>query len=75
MKSWDIEISNDNQNWKKIDERKNCEILNGNNLIGTFDVSPNDFSRYIRLYQTDNPWGDGWWVWFNSIEFYGYLKE
>lgn len=76
LKSWIIEVSNDCDKWLKIDEQKNCSILNGNCLTGTFDVKPNDFSRYVRLMQTDKTWGgDGYLLALNYIEFYGYIKE
>lgn len=74
MKSWKIEVSNDGQNWKKIDERINCQEINGSYLTGTFNVQPNDFSRYVRLTQTDNNWSNNY-AWFYYMEFYGYLQE
>ena len=53
LKSWIIEISNDGINWRKIDERVNCPTLNGRLITGTFEVQQDEFSRYVRLYQTD----------------------
>ena len=74
MKSWKIEVSNDGQNWTQIDERINCQEINGSCLTGTFNVQPNDFSRYVRLTQTDNNWRNDY-AWFYYMEFYGYLQE
>lgn len=74
LKSWILEVSNDGQNWTNIDEHQNCETLNGSGNVGTFNVKSNDFSQYVRLHQTDTPWG-GHNLWFHYLEFYGYLKE
>lgn len=74
LKNWVIETSNDGEHWEVIDDRKNCSTLNGNYLVGTFDVKPNCFSRYIRLRQTGELWGNGN-MWFHYIEFYGLLKN
>lgn len=75
LKSWTIEVSNDGQTWKKIDEHKDCQTLNGPRITGTFEVQPNDFSRYIRLNQTDGTWGSGYYLYIYYIEFYGFLQE
>lgn len=73
LKNWLIEISNDNENWITIDKHSNCHTLNGNGLVGTFDVQPNNFSRFVRLRQTGGLWGEGY-MWLHEIEFYGYLQ-
>ena len=75
LKSWTIEVSNDGKTWKKIDEHKDCQTLNGPRITGTFEVEPNDFSRYIRLNQTDKTWSSSGYLWFYYIEFYGFLQE
>lgn len=72
LKSWVIEISNNKNNWLEIDKHDNCKDLNGPNLIKTFDVKPNIFSRYIRFRHTCECW-DGGTFGFNAIEFYGRL--
>lgn len=74
LKSWILEVSNDGQNWTKIDERKNCQEVNGPKKTGTFSVQANDFSRYVRLNQTEPSWNNAH-VWFYYMEFYGYLLE
>ena len=74
LKNWLIEVSNDRNNWKIVDKQFNCSKLNGKGLIGTFDVLQNDFSRYIRLRQTGELWGDGY-MWLSKIEFYGWIQE
>lgn len=74
LKSWILEVSNDGQNWINIDEHQNCEALNGSGNVGTFNVKSYGFTQYVRLHQTDTPWG-GHNLWFHYLEFYGYLKE
>lgn len=74
LKSWIIEISNDGRTWQTIDEHRDCPTLNGSCITGTFSVKPNNYSRYVRLHQTGEPWG-GHYLWFHYIEFYGYLSE
>lgn len=65
LKSWIIKVSKDKVNWTKIDEHYNDP---------SFKVTPVDqFFRYVRLTQTDEPW-EGKNVWFHYIEFFGYLK-
>lgn len=73
IKSWVIEISNDDKNWEEIDKHDNCHDLNGPNLIKTYKVRPNEFSRYVRFRHTCETW-DGGTYGFNAIEFYGSLK-
>ena len=76
LRSWKVEISNDGESWRAIDEQKDCPTLNGSNFSGTFSVAPNDFSRYVRLYQTNYTWKtQGYHVRISSIEFYGYLSK
>lgn len=72
LKSWVVEVSDDGNNWTQIDERKDCKKLNLTNLVATFDVKPNDYSRYVRLHNTAEPWG-GNNLWFSCLEFYGYI--
>ena len=75
-KNWVIEISNDGVNWITIDEQKNYTELKGTNVVKTFKVKANKFSRYCRFRHTGEYWGcSGYTLRFNSIEFYGHLKE
>ncbi|KAK8888785.1 hypothetical protein M9Y10_033524 [Tritrichomonas musculus] len=74
LKSWVVEVSDDGNKWTTIDEQKDSKKLKGKNLSATFDVEPSDYSRYVRLRNTAEPWG-GNDLWFSSLEFYGYLKD
>lgn len=74
LKTWKLEKSDDGEKWKTIDEHKNCPTLKGAGVTGTFEVNSDEFSRYVRLHQTDTPWGSHN-LWFHYIEFYGYLQE
>lgn len=76
IKNWVIEISDDKKNWTKIDEHSNYDGLNGHYITKTFSVEPNQFSRYCRFYHTGEYYGyPNLCLAFNSIEFYGRLKE
>lgn len=76
IKNWIIEISDDGENWTKIDEHSNYDGLNGHYISKTFSVEPNEFSRFCRFRHTGEYYGyPNWCLAFNSIEFYGRLKE
>lgn len=74
LRSWVIETSNDGQIWTTVDEHKDDESLKRCQSSNTFECKAKDYSRYIRLHQTSEPW-DGNCLWFHYIEFYGYLVE
>lgn len=69
MKSWKIEVSNDGKTWIKIDDRIGVQSFNK-----PFEVKENNFSRFVRIYQTDCNWKSNY-SWFYYMEFYGYLQE
>ena len=76
IKNWAVEISDDGENWMLIDEHSNYDGLNGNNIIKTFDVRPNNFSQFVRIRQTGDYFGHpNVLLVIKSIEFYGQLKE
>ena len=76
LKSWVVEVSNDHQRWDEIDKRENNSILNGANLIGTFDTKENkSFYRFVRLRQTGKNWNNCYYTGIASIEFYGKMKN
>lgn len=51
LKNWNVEGSNDNENWIILDSHENNSDLNSNNAIKTFFVQNREFFRYIRLKQ------------------------
>ena len=80
LRSWVIEVSNDESNWTKIDDHSNDSTLKKEKFIATFKVQKENegFYRYIRLRQTGNSWhmnGSGKLINIPKIEFYGKLKE
>ncbi|KAK8840504.1 hypothetical protein M9Y10_030712 [Tritrichomonas musculus] len=76
LKSWVVEVSNDHQKWDEIDKRENNSILNGANLIGTFNTKENkSFYRFVRLRQTGKNWNNCYHTGIASIEFYGKMKN
>lgn len=78
LKSWILEISDDNKSWTKIDEHTNDSSLNGSNKIATFKVkNKSNFSRYCRLRHSGEFWDYKSFAspGFSQIEFYGSLKS
>ncbi|KAK8839050.1 hypothetical protein M9Y10_032516 [Tritrichomonas musculus] len=76
LKSWVVEVSNDNQKWDEIDKRENNSTLNGLNFVGTFDTKENkSFYRFVRLRQTGTNWYGNYCTLIVSIEFYGKMKH
>ena len=73
-KSWVIEGSNDKINWDKIDQKNNCNSINGRNITHTFDISNNtkDF-RYIQMRITGKNWIGNYLLDIGAIEFHGTL--
>jgi hypothetical protein len=53
-KSWCLEgsLTGDDNSWVEIDQRTNCNDVNGSNLIGTWEVKQKQRFRFIRLRQT-----------------------
>jgi hypothetical protein len=52
LKSWILEISNDDSNWKEIDRRENNVDLNGDRFVGTYSISgQRSEGRFVRLRQ------------------------
>lgn len=76
LKSWVVEVSNDQQSWEEIDKRENDSSLNGPNLIATFRTKEKkSFYRFIRLRLTGKSWSNYYYVAIASIEFYGKMKQ
>lgn len=72
LKSWVIEISDDNQKWETIDSHSNCTELRGKKLTRNFSVTPHGFARYCRLRHTESVSAN---LEFNRIEFFGSIKK
>lgn len=80
LKNWAIEVSKDGEKWTQIDERSNSAELNGSDFSSTFRVSKKLFTRFCRLRQTGEYWGNnvnggGCHLIIRRIEFYGKLKK
>lgn len=73
IKDWNIEISNDKNNWQKIDSHSDYPGLT-QNTTKTFNVEPNHFARYCRLNFEVKKNTNNRAIAFNAIEFYGKLK-
>ena len=79
LKNWNIEVSNDGNNWSAIDEHSNDSTLNGPSRVANFHVQQksDNFYRYVRLLQTGCNWNDNdkyHYLHFNLIEFFGKIK-
>lgn len=75
LRSWVVEVSNDNGSWEIIDEVKNNSQLKGNLLVHTFKIQkpPTKAMRYFRIRSTDKDWGNYNYLCLNSLEIFGSL--
>lgn len=74
-KSWVIEGSNDKVNWEKIDQKNNCNAINGRDLIHNFQIQNNNGKefRYIQMRITGKNWLGNNLLDIGAIEFHGTL--
>ena len=74
-KSWIIECSNNKNDWITVDEQKDCNYLNGKNIVHTFAMNKanNNEYRYIRMRLTGNNWRNCNDLKLDSFEIYGKL--
>ena len=74
-KNWVIEVSDDNNKWSIINEQKNCSHLRGKSHVHNFEIDNKNTKayRYIRLRQNRVEWSNHNILFFESIEFYGFL--
>ena len=74
-KSWVIEGSNDNSKWDILDEKRNNSILNGKNLVHTFEIEKQKQKeyKYIRMKQTDKNWYNNDDLMLSAFEIHGKL--
>lgn len=73
LRSWVIEVSNDDDEWVKIDEKVKCGDLNGKLLVKTYPLAKTEPYRYIRLRQTGLNWHSDNYLSISQIEFFGFL--
>jgi hypothetical protein len=52
LRSWVIEVSDDEKQWKEIDRRENQDCLNGPNRVCAFEVPLIVDARFVRIRQT-----------------------
>jgi hypothetical protein len=74
-KSWCLEVSGDGRAWKEVDRREGNNEVNGSNLIGTFEVSNQIKSRFIRLRQTGKNHYNNDRLLMCGLEIFGILHE
>jgi hypothetical protein len=72
---WCLEVSGDGRAWMEVDRREANNDVNGPNLIGTFEVSKQIKSRFIRLCQTGKNHDDEDYLLMSGLEIFGILHE
>lgn len=78
LKSWVMEVSNDNENWEEVDRHSDDPTMNEPKKVATFKVSKklNGFYRFIRLRSTGYCWcPNTYYIYLYFIEFFGKLTE
>ena len=76
MRNWVVEVSNDCNDWKIVDQHSNDSTLNNTSVISTFNIKKLDsFYQYIQIRQTGKSWRNDNMIYFPSIEFYGKFIE
>lgn len=75
MMNWNIEVSNDGQNWKMIDYRTNetslCNYMAQNTFTVKNKLDSNEFYRYVRFYQTGVDSKGEFYGCISALEFFG----
>lgn len=79
LRSWVIEVSNDETNWQIVDQHSNDSTLNGSKIVATFNIQnrSNNFYRFIQLRRTGPNWHSSskyYYIYFYCFEIYGKLK-
>jgi hypothetical protein len=74
FRTWITETSVDGTNWTTIDEHRDYDGLNGQNVIRTFAVRTCDYCRMIRIRHQGATW-KSFCVAISSFEIFGDLKE
>ena len=73
LRSWVVEVSNDDDQWIPVDERVKCNDLNGKLVTKTYLFNKTQPFRYIRLRQTGMNWQSNNYLSISQIEFFGFL--
>ncbi|OHS99969.1 hypothetical protein TRFO_33487 [Tritrichomonas foetus] len=76
-RNWVIEISNNKENWKIIDQQNNDSSLNESHVRSSFTINNgqnNEYARYVRFKQLGRNWRDKYMMQFSFIEFFGSLS-
>jgi hypothetical protein len=73
--SWCLEVSNDGEEWAKVQECPDNNGLNGFNLVGTYHIDNRVKSRFVRLRQAGKNHLNNDHFFLSSFEIYGVLQE
>lgn len=75
MKSWVVEVSNDNKNFTIITSESENETLRGNGTIVVFRVFSPQQGRYVRIRQTASNWNNNNILSLAQVEIFGEILE
>ena len=75
-KNWIIEGSKDEKKWQILDTQRECNYLNGSNLVHSFQISnqTDDSFKYIRMRLIGKSWRGEKTLRISSLEFFGTLN-
>lgn len=78
LQSWIIEGSNDFQNWKMLDLRKNDRSLDGNSFSNTFSIEKrngDEYFQYLRIMLNGRNTSGGIRLDISALEFFGIIQD
>ena len=74
IRNWVVEVSNDGENWEKIDEHVNDSTLKNKSVAVFKTKKQDDFYRYIQLRQTGEGWSGDYYFAIYCFDIFGKLK-
>ena len=75
LKSWDLEGSNDKENWAIIQSIRDSDNLNDAKKVAYFKVENETPFRYIRLHMIGKSWSGADFMVIRNIEFFGSVQK
>lgn len=76
-RNWVLEGSNGNDQWEMLDEKKDCDVFNKQNIVHTFKINNQQSKKFkiIRIRQTGHNSTNNYHLIINAFEIYGTLNE
>ena len=75
LKSWDLEGSDDNKDWKIIHSVRDSDALNDAKKESYWKVENSQKFRYIRLHMIGKSWSGADFMVLRGIEFFGSISK